>query len=532
MSGRMSGAAATSSPGALAGTAGNAVTAGTAGAGGFAGAAGARANGDAAGNGGGAGQDISQFSDALAAAGRGPVRGPEQGAEQPGEAPTQPGRAVRDRDATGSASQTGSAGVAGKSANAAATLANVGTPPGNASRGATGAPSTNAAAAAAADAQDAQGAQDGPAVTNSPCANASQGDATVTGADASGTRPRGRAGRGNATDSSAPQGSANGTTLALLQIAAGATGATGAIAPGGTQIPTDTALAAASDDEYAACSVGSGSAGAGSAGSLMVAQQLAAADAAASGEAPTSTSSSSSTGTNASASGGSQNAADATAGSLNSPTSQHTLPGALVGLWAGGGDGTASGSPGANPTVTAGASRAGGGGSSNAVASGPALSPLLAQSLSAAGAAAASVTRGLAVPVTDPDWPRALAAQVQWMANAQLQSATLRLSPPHLGSLEVRIDVQSSQQINVTFSASHPDTRTALADAMPRLRELFTAGGLSLGQATVQQEAGSGASGSTGRSPARRAATLAVAQSVEPVALAAPSGLGLVDEYV
>ncbi len=277
----------------------------------------------------------------------------------------------------------------------------------------------------------------------------------------------------------------------------------------------------------------------------MAAQEIAAADAAASdevdpgsgGESQNATGASAGDGTpdsaggasSAATSGSSQTGASGANVTPSAAGSERAVQGALAGLWAGG-DGATDGVASAD-----GVGRATAGGPSNAAlppGAAPALSPLLAQNLSAAGAAAAAVTRGVSVPVTDPDWPRALAAQVQWMAGTQLQSATLRLSPPHLGSLEVRIDLQPSQQINVTFSASHPDTRTALADAMPRLRELFAAGGLSLGQATVQQEAGSDASGSAGRASARRAATLAVAQSVEPVALAAPSGLGLVDEYV
>jgi flagellar hook-length control protein FliK len=110
-----------------------------------------------------------------------------------------------------------------------------------------------------------------------------------------------------------------------------------------------------------------------------------------------------------------------------------------------------------------------------------------------------------------------------------LQSATLRLSPAHLGPIQIRIDLQQSQ-INVSFSAAHADTRSALADAIPRLREMLASGGLTLGQANVQQEApGGGHARSQGTSAG--GATPDVAETVEPVALAQTWALGLVDEY-
>jgi flagellar hook-length control protein FliK len=139
------------------------------------------------------------------------------------------------------------------------------------------------------------------------------------------------------------------------------------------------------------------------------------------------------------------------------------------------------------------------------------------------------VSRSINVPVSDPSWPQALAAQVQWMLGSQLQSATLRLSPAHLGPIQIRIDLQQSQ-INVSFSAAHADTRSALADAIPRLREMLASGGLTLGQANVQQEApGGGHARSQGTSAG--GATPDVAETVEPVALAQTWALGLVDEY-
>jgi flagellar hook-length control protein FliK len=65
---------------------------------------------------------------------------------------------------------------------------------------------------------------------------------------------------------------------------------------------------------------------------------------------------------------------------------------------------------------------------------------------------------------------------------------SLTLSPEHLGPLEVRITVSQNTD-NVWFGAQQADTRAALAEAMPRLRELFAEAGLALGESGVSQQA-------------------------------------------
>src|SRR5690606_18028489 len=65
---------------------------------------------------------------------------------------------------------------------------------------------------------------------------------------------------------------------------------------------------------------------------------------------------------------------------------------------------------------------------------------------------------------------------------------SLRLAPEDLGPLEVRISVQQNTA-HVWFGAQHADTRAALAEALPRLREMLADAGLSLGNAGVSHEA-------------------------------------------
>jgi flagellar hook-length control protein FliK len=89
--------------------------------------------------------------------------------------------------------------------------------------------------------------------------------------------------------------------------------------------------------------------------------------------------------------------------------------------------------------------------------------------------------------VGTPAWREEVGAKLNWMIERGVQSGSLRLSPENLGPLEVRISVQNDQ-VSVWFGAAHADTRAALENALPRLRELFAAQGMSLADAGVFRE--------------------------------------------
>lgn len=97
------------------------------------------------------------------------------------------------------------------------------------------------------------------------------------------------------------------------------------------------------------------------------------------------------------------------------------------------------------------------------------------------------VPRALHHPVGSSAWADELGTRLALMAERGHHSASLRLSPEHLGPLEVRIAVRDDQA-SVWFGASNADTRAALEQALPRLRELFASQGLSLADAGVFRE--------------------------------------------
>lgn len=105
----------------------------------------------------------------------------------------------------------------------------------------------------------------------------------------------------------------------------------------------------------------------------------------------------------------------------------------------------------------------------------------------------------MAVPqqVGSRAWPQAIAERVSWMVQGEQQFARLKLNPPNLGPLEVRVSV-SQEQTNVAFLAQHASVREALEAAMPRLREMFDQSSLQLVRADVSDPGAQQGQGSAG----------------------------------
>lgn len=90
----------------------------------------------------------------------------------------------------------------------------------------------------------------------------------------------------------------------------------------------------------------------------------------------------------------------------------------------------------------------------------------------------------LHAPVGTHQWAAELGNKLTMLATKDTQSATLYMTPADLGPVQVRIDMHQNQA-SVWFTAEHADTRSALEQSLPRLREMFTAQGMSLTDAGV-----------------------------------------------
>jgi len=80
---------------------------------------------------------------------------------------------------------------------------------------------------------------------------------------------------------------------------------------------------------------------------------------------------------------------------------------------------------------------------------------------------------------TDKGWDTLLGNRVMWMVGKQMQSASLKITPPNMGPIEIKVAVQNDQA-TVSFMAQHGAVRDALEMAVPRLREMFNESNLQL----------------------------------------------------
>lgn len=92
----------------------------------------------------------------------------------------------------------------------------------------------------------------------------------------------------------------------------------------------------------------------------------------------------------------------------------------------------------------------------------------------------------LETPFRQPGWDQALSERVMWVANQRFQGAEIKLNPPQLGPIEVRVQLQH-EQAHISFTAQHASVREALEAALPRLREMLNANGFNLVDVNVSQ---------------------------------------------
>ncbi len=184
--------------------------------------------------------------------------------------------------------------------------------------------------------------------------------------------------------------------------------------------------------------------------------------------------------------------------------------------------------PSNRPAVAAGA----GPGAEALTAPDPMAQALPATQATATGAEplvdAPPVQRHVATPMGQRGWDQAVSQQVSWLVRDQLQSASLSLNPPHLGPIQITLQLDQ-QQASVQFVAAAPEVRQALQEALPVLRAMLGEAGISLGQADV----GSRQSGREQAAP-QRAARGTQAVEDEPVEALLPpraQGSGLVNLF-
>ncbi|UYI46324.1 flagellar hook-length control protein FliK [Vibrio natriegens] len=80
-----------------------------------------------------------------------------------------------------------------------------------------------------------------------------------------------------------------------------------------------------------------------------------------------------------------------------------------------------------------------------------------------------------------------VAEKVQMMMSKNLKNLDIRLDPPELGRMQIRMTM-NSDLANVHFTVSNPQARDIIEQTLPRLREMLAQQGMQLADSSVQQQ--------------------------------------------
>lgn len=102
-------------------------------------------------------------------------------------------------------------------------------------------------------------------------------------------------------------------------------------------------------------------------------------------------------------------------------------------------------------------------------------------------------TTSIDVPVSHAEWGDKLVGKLTWLTARNMSVAEIHLTPPDMGPMEVRVQVQH-EQAHITVHSANPAVRDQLELHSHRLRDMLSEQGLSLDQFDVsdssQQQAG------------------------------------------
>lgn len=118
--------------------------------------------------------------------------------------------------------------------------------------------------------------------------------------------------------------------------------------------------------------------------------------------------------------------------------------------------------------------------------------PTVINTLSSVAPSTASttpITQDLSInsQVAQPKWGSEFAQKIVWLSSQQQQTAEIRLNPAHLGPVEIMLNMDNDQ-ITAQFVSSHLAVREAIEASLPRLREMMSENGITLGDVSVGAE--------------------------------------------
>jgi flagellar hook-length control protein FliK len=129
-----------------------------------------------------------------------------------------------------------------------------------------------------------------------------------------------------------------------------------------------------------------------------------------------------------------------------------------------------------------------------------------------------------------PQWSQAVGERVLWMAAQNLTAADIRLDPPELGSMQVKVSIQQDQA-SVSFISPNPQVREALDQQATRLREMFAEQGLNLVHVDVSDRHAQQRESADEQGSGARGARQEEEEGLQILGQSQPINVRLVDHY-
>ena len=123
----------------------------------------------------------------------------------------------------------------------------------------------------------------------------------------------------------------------------------------------------------------------------------------------------------------------------------------------------------------------------------PSASPATAvpPGATAASATGPALSQSLILSGQPAQWAQPLAERLAGLATRGANTAEIRLHPPSLGQLEVRITL-ANDQASLFVASANPEVREALQQALPRLDSLLSSLGIELAESEIAERQADG----------------------------------------
>jgi flagellar hook-length control protein FliK len=112
----------------------------------------------------------------------------------------------------------------------------------------------------------------------------------------------------------------------------------------------------------------------------------------------------------------------------------------------------------------------------------PAFAASLASATNATGTTAQAPA--ISTALNSPNWAQDFGNRIVWIAKNDQQAAQININPPQLGPIQITISL-NGDQASAAFASPHPEVRQVIQESLSQLRDMFSAAGISLGQANV-----------------------------------------------